>query len=666
MSYQLYLHRSFDIQLSPVAAAIIDWAPTRRDGQVSSDVSSDLSSSGESTNTMGNRKGSKPARDGENEDKMGKSMSRSHAVESPYATGSSETVSLEATQKAHGPTGASMPDGGPREVRSSQKRMYPWLGQRRLFLLNSYAVVPLVARGSLSLNAGLFAGFGVTGGASSPASSIGTSCVSPSTGRASIYASDVLQLECIWGRMQWAGVFNVVCFSWPSASLPLCEFIGMTPRTDWSMQADRLLFNWSGFCRVFVRRGRHSRRDSLISLNSPAESALSSHGDLNTAQLCAAKNNPPPTPPATLTSRGDTAISGQDEHHAHPRAVKNPHRTERPKAAADNNDDNNNKTNNKNNHHHLTDDDETPNDSDGGQISKRRKSRDTTALSHLARKSSQTTAHGREGHRWWRLEELRCGAGLAVKNDLASGVNLYCGCSAHFGRALTVSTHVDVLRRACCSITSTTSSLDLAARLRMNLITWHRTELDFGVGWRPFKQVSGLTCRLSHSMGRTSVGITIKDVGTQYKLLRCSRCTKRGEHEELQEQEGRSWPWRRRDSHDDSISQENVGGTASVPTSSTKWSLSDWYDPYVGWVWRLGGSIFSSDSLSSSTTAASPAEGVAAHAPGLRKRLSQAMRAGLDYADALSRQTEFDLTLGLAEERNYSRKPRCFVVLSAH
>ncbi|EKF26081.1 hypothetical protein MOQ_010242, partial [Trypanosoma cruzi marinkellei] len=618
MSYQLYLHRSFDIQLSPVAAAIIDWAPTRRDGQVSSDVSSGLSSSGESTNIMGNRKGSKTTRDEENEDKMRKSMSRSHAMESPYATGSSEAASLETTQKPQGPTGAITPDGGPREARSSHKRIYPWLGQRRLFLLNSYAVVPLITRGSLSLNAGLFAGFGVTDAASSPVSSIGSSYISPSTGRASIYASDVLQLECIWGRMQWAGVFNVVCFSWPSTSLPLCEFIGMTPRTDWSMQADRLLFNWSGFCRVFVRRGRHCRRDSLISLNSPAESALSAHGDVNTTQLGVAKNNPPPTPSATVTSRGDTAISRQDEHHAHPRVVKTPHGADRQKATTTTTTTNaaDNINNSSSNHHHDTDD-EISHDSDGRQIFKRRKSRDATALSHVGKKSPQPTAHGREGYRWWRLEELRCGAGLAVRNDLASGVNLYSGCSAHFGRALTVSTHVDVLRRACCSITSTTSSLDLAARLRMNLITWHRTELDFGVGWRPFKQVSGLTCRLSHSMGRTSVGITIKDVGTQYKLLRCSRCIKRGEQEECKEQEGRLWSWRRRDSDDDNMSQENVGETASVPTSSTTWSLSDWYDPYVGWVWRLGGSILSSASLSTSPSAASPTEGVAAHAPGL-------------------------------------------------
>ncbi|ESL07237.1 hypothetical protein TRSC58_05079 [Trypanosoma rangeli SC58] len=653
MPYQLYLHRRFDIQLSPVAASIIDWAPPSRDVPAVSDVSPSFPSSAEGRTTSENGGRKKPFRDwGQKPDDAENLVRSSHLVEGgPYATESSAAASPEAGLKPHSPTALLVSDGGSQEARSCHKTAYPRLSQSH-WTVNSYAATLLFSRGTFSLNAGLFSDFGVAHGAASSAFAW-PSPTPPSVGRFSFYATDTFQLEWIWRRMQWAAAVKLFGL-WPSTALPVCELTGVTPRTDWCVQADRLLFNWSWFWRVFVRDGQSSRWNSLISQNSPAGPPPASEEDRDTCGATAAKNAPPLTKCAvTSPPHGYAASARQDEkHHPQPRAVQSHREGGLEKATAA-----------------SAVGDEIANDNDKGKTRGGRERLGAKALNHGVGESPLHATSNGENYRWWSLKELRCGAGFAVKNDLASGVNVYCGCSGHFGRALTVSTHVDVLRRACCSITSNTKSLDLAARLRMNLITWHRTELDAGLGWRPFEQVSGLTCRLSRSMGRTSAGITIRDVGTQYNKLLFSWHAKQEEHAVQQGQEGglQQRQRRRRDPHvDKNLLQGNLAGKAADSTASTAWLFSDWYDPYVGWMWRLGRFITGSASLTASSAAASSATGATEHDPGLRKRLSQSVLWVIEYADALFRQTEFDLTVGLEEQRHHSRRLRCFFVVSAH
>lgn len=171
---------------------------------------------------------------------------------------------------------ASSFDGGGelKKESSSSVPIFSRIGQRQL-LLKSYAALRLLSHGSLSVNVGLFARLGMAYGVPSTATTTTTTTTSPMPsplffGLPFLTASDVLQLECIWGRMQWATSFNILCFSLPFAKFPVCELVCTTPRTDWLLQADRLLFKFNGFCRVFVRNGRR-RFDSLISSNSPAE-----------------------------------------------------------------------------------------------------------------------------------------------------------------------------------------------------------------------------------------------------------------------------------------------------------------------------------------------------------------------------------------------------------
>ncbi|RNF03480.1 hypothetical protein TraAM80_05641 [Trypanosoma rangeli] len=646
MPYQHYLHRRFDIQLSPVAASIIDWAPPSRDAPAVSDVSSSFPSSGEGKTTSENGGRKKPFRDwGQKPDDAENFARSSQLMEGgPYATESGAAASSEAGLKPHSSTAPLVSDRGSREARSCHKTAYLRLSQSH-WTVNSYAATSLLSRGTFSLNAGLFSDFGVALGAAS--SAVAWPSPTPqSVGRLCFYATDTFQLECIWRRMQWAGAVKLFGL-WPSTALPVCELTGVTPRTDWCVQADRLLFNWSWFWRIFVRDERSCRWNSLISQNSPAEPPPASEEGLDTCGTTAAKNAPPPTKWAAASpSHRYAASARQDEkHHPQPRAVQSHHEGSLEKATAA-----------------FAVEDEIAYDDDRGEMRGGRGRLGAKALNHDVGKSPLHTTSGEENYRWWSLKELRCGAGFAVKNDLASGVNVYCGCSGHFGRALTVSTHVDVLHRACCSITSNTKSLDLAARLRMNLITWHRTELDAGLGWRPFKQVPGLTCRLSRSMGRTSAGITIRDIGTQYNKLLSSRHAKREEHAAQQGREGQL----QQRQHGRRDPQGNLRGIASNSTTSTAWSFSDWYDPYIRWMWRLGRSITGSASLAASSAAASSATGAITHGPGLRKRFSQAMLWVIEYADALFRQTEFDLTMGLEEQRHHSRRLRCFFVLSAH
>ncbi|RNF27478.1 uncharacterized protein Tco025E_00280 [Trypanosoma conorhini] len=649
MPYQLYLHRRFDIQLSPVAASIIDWAPPRRDVQVGSDVAPSLPSSSDGKATARNTSWNKSFCGGGNTDDTDNTVLSPQLTEGGLrTTDGGAAASPEAGLKGYGPTAGNVSEGGSQEACSGPKTVCPRLCQGNL-TLNSYAAVPLLTRGSFSLNAGLLAGFGIATGTSSSACSW-PSLMSPPTGRPRFYATDTLQLEWIWRRMQWAGEFKLLC-RWPSTALPVCEVTGVTPRTDWCVQTDRLLFNWSGFWRVFVRDGRRCCRDALGPQDPPLEPSPAAHDALETSEPAAAKGAPPAVRHAAASPpprRHPASAKHEERHHPQPHAQQAHHEGSREKAAA------------------TAAGDKNARDDDRGEVCGRREGPGAKGLSHGAGESRLRAASGGESYRWWRLKELRGGAGFAVKNDLASGVNVYCGCTGHLGRALTVSSHVDVLRRACCSITSTTKSLDLAARLRINLITWHRTELDVGVGWRPFKQASGLTCRLSRSMGRTSVGITINDVGTQYNSLISGRHVEGEEHTAQTGHEG-STQRRRRDSQDDkNLVQESFGAKTADSTSFTAWLFSDWHVPYVGRVWRLAQSLAGSASLAASSAAASPATGVVAHNPGLRKRLSQIVPRGLECADALFRQTEFDLTVGLEEERHNSRRLRGFVVLSAH
>lgn len=93
---------------------------------------------------------------------------------------------------------------------------------------------------------------------------------------------------------------------------------------------------------------------------------------------------------------------------------------------------------------------------------------------------------GRRRRPWWRLRLLRIAASVVAKNDFNSGVNLYGGLCGELGNGLAFSAHMDVLRRLNCAVTSSRGALDLAVRLRVNLITFHQTALDVGLCYRPW------------------------------------------------------------------------------------------------------------------------------------------------------------------------------------
>ncbi|KAH9582244.1 hypothetical protein LSM04_008335 [Trypanosoma melophagium] len=561
---------------------------------------------------------------------------------------------------------------------------------KRQLLLNSYASMPLVSRESLSINAGLCAALGMT-------NDVFSSSAVSSIWRPLFDANEVLQLECIYGQMQWALVINVVFFSWRTSSLPLCEIIGITPTTDWSMQADKLLINWSGFWRLYVR-GNRSRSNSLLSMNSPAEQYTPSvnidkneteyaQGSLNSVKNSIGTTSTTSTVTLVASSGSSSAFVGdieaarKDEEQKGGNSKKNHNDFSR-----ENNDNNTSKGKNNIDRSSIANIKNLVENSDIGDIAS---TGESIKLSGKGGNSTNITFdyRGNKGKatstiesintpKWWRLEELRCGAGFAVRNDLASGVNVYFGCSGHFGRALTFSSHVDALRRACCSVTSTTASLDLAARLRMNLITWHRTELDTGVGWRPFKNAPGITCRLAHSMGRISIGVSVKDVAAQCSNLRCWK-------------EG-CWWWQQQEQHDadgdnssdNSITHKGVDTKKNVsvapitppPTTTITTSLageySSWYSPYVGWLSWLsspfgGGAAVSAVPVSTASTA-DAARNVSVDRLGFRERLSQAVRIGLNYTGNILSQTELDLTVGMAADRPQSGALRAFVSLSSH
>ncbi|KEG08576.1 hypothetical protein DQ04_06881020 [Trypanosoma grayi] len=630
MPFPLFLHRSFDTQLSPVAASIIDWAPMRRGGQSDSDLSQDVQLSAERQSAM--QDGVRHAVRRERE-QIGEARRR---VSIP---------SIESQGVADGFTGrlsqSIRKSGAVTASKSSPVRL-----EQCQLMVNSYAAMPLFTRGTLSLNAGLFAAVGLTGGPSS-------SSLFPvsSARRPFFHTSDVLQLECIWGRMYWTGVLNVVCFSWRSKMFPLFEFIGITPSVDWSVQADGLLFNWNGFWRVFVRGDRRRRRDSLISMKTPADPAPRHRdvaGSSSSSMMEAikqpdvvatlAKTNSPTREsavvPAPMTVDGSKGIRGEEHH---PRVSATEHYESVQEGAA-------------------SVKGATLAAGDSPKPQKHIGKHNDVADEHYANEALAHPTSSGEKYRWWQLEELRCGAGFAVKNDLASGVNVYCGCSAHMGRQLTVSTHVDALRRTCCSITSTTASLDLATRLRMNLITWHRTELDAGIGWRPLKHAPGITCRLSHSMGRTFVGVTVADVVAQ-----CGKVLRWGKDGPQHPGDGNAKRTR---------GQHAAGATVNSPetglsSSSSSSSSVCWYDPYLGWLTHVGG-LLSAMASATATPAAAPVKRTAAHALSMRERLSQATRRGFECAKALSCEMEFDLTLGVGTERPHAKGLRLFVSLSAH
>lgn len=112
---------------------------------------------------------------------------------------------------------------------------------------------------------------------------------------------------------------------------------------------------------------------------------------------------------------------------------------------------------------------------------------------------------------------LRLGIGGMVKNDLASGVNAFAGWSAEIGGNTQVAAHIDVLRRMSCSVASAGwfhGTLDAALRLRMNLITLHKTALDFGVAVPCSKHV---VLRASTSSVGTTIGATISDACNMFE-----------------------------------------------------------------------------------------------------------------------------------------------------
>lgn len=102
------------------------------------------------------------------------------------------------------------------------------------------------------------------------------------------------------------------------------------------------------------------------------------------------------------------------------------------------------------------------------------------------------------------IRRLRTGVGLTIKNDLASGVNLFAGAAVSTAGGLNASYHVDVLRRVTISVTQKSSSgtvkkervdhgtpatangggppttTAVALRLKLNAITYDGTVMEMG------------------------------------------------------------------------------------------------------------------------------------------------------------------------------------------
>ncbi|KAG8347579.1 hypothetical protein ERJ75_001225900 [Trypanosoma vivax] len=602
VSHHFHLNRSFDIQLCPVAASIIDWIPTRRAGSSYAEAS-----------TI-------PQRDI-------LSPSATDVPNFPSGTTRSDSALPEAAMQHRAPVGRSF-------VGKSAALGVPFQIVRRQFLADSCATVHLFSRDSLEVSAGLLAGLGFVAGPpghddASPDGIPLTKCP------LFFHANDVLQLGAIWGRRQWASVLNVLCFSWSSRGLPMCEFIAVTPRTDFSLQADRLLFNCSGFWRVFVRGGR-SRRDSLISMKTPVERA-SAHSPVHFGRKIG----------ATATSVADmsnrcylTAARANDNDVVLEGASGGEHLMREYKSTG------------------------TSTASPGGigashvenreadvklvKVESRGKNLGTTIVEpsaeQVAHHHSEHSCATIRRHRWWHLEELRCGVGVAVKNDLVSGVNVYCGCSGHLGRALTFSTHIDVLRRSCYSVTCNTDSVDLAMRLRTNLITSHFTEIDSGIAWRPFKLTPGFTCRLSYSVGRVYMGMTIENIVGQWDNFVSSG------RKEVSEFVGR----------DPALTPE---------APSVEPPPEQWYTPYLNRIVLTGSSAFGTVWAGNAASASldRPTVEEKLSSPGLGARISRAVQVGLGYMGAVFHGAKFDLTVGLATQRSHQpRSLKLFVAFSAH
>lgn len=128
------------------------------------------------------------------------------------------------------------------------------------------------------------------------------------------------------------------------------------------------------------------------------------------------------------------------------------------------------------------------------------------AASEVAAAAAQSTTP------WWRLRHVKTGVGLSYRYRKPGGINVYWGWSAQLGRGTSLSGHVDVLRRMSCSISSSFGFLDLSVRLRVNLVTLHRTALDAGLCWRPLPHVPELAVRVATSANGTTLGLEVADV----------------------------------------------------------------------------------------------------------------------------------------------------------
>lgn len=109
------------------------------------------------------------------------------------------------------------------------------------------------------------------------------------------------------------------------------------------------------------------------------------------------------------------------------------------------------------------------------------------------------------------FRRVRLGLGLVLRTK-PFGVNIFWGFCVEMLKTLVFLIHIDVLRRTCASIHSSNvfgTGIDAAMRLRINVISFHRTILDVGLA-KPFTW-RGLGCcwRSSINLGGFSVGGSI-------------------------------------------------------------------------------------------------------------------------------------------------------------
>lgn len=110
------------------------------------------------------------------------------------------------------------------------------------------------------------------------------------------------------------------------------------------------------------------------------------------------------------------------------------------------------------------------------------------------------------------LRRGRVGVGVVLRTKL--GINIFWGFCVEVLKTLVFLVHIDFLRRTCLSIKAANvfgTGVDAAMRLRINIISFHRTILDWGVAYPVRWRGLGCYLRASVNIGGLSIGGSVDD-----------------------------------------------------------------------------------------------------------------------------------------------------------